>query len=298
MSDPKLVNSHMVLSDTCSSAHQLIEWASKLPPPRSEKTNGYFSGLWFRGYSKSSYDLIPGVYRNAFTAKANDLWIDRKHFDILHDELKSKSDAEFERKRLNLERLVVRDLLQAGGHLLRPKTTADAYFLAQHFGAPTRLLDWSTNPLVALYMAVANDDGKPDQPPDGAVLAMDPTAHLPKNEQPFRAIMTPDHPYAKDAIEVVMNWANPNSEYRCHILPIRPNTQAGRIERQASCFTLHSYGSEETQNPTLRRCLIPWSKKSEIRTVLSSLSINQFTVYNTLDRLSSEIRTTWNIREA
>jgi hypothetical protein len=296
MSDPKIVNPHMGSPVTCNFAHELIKWASELPALPSEKTTGYFSGLWFRGHSNSSYGLVPRVYRDAFTKKASDLWIDREHFKKLHDEIKGKPDAESQRKRLNLERLVVRDFLQAGGHLLQPQTTADAYFLAQHFGAPTRLLDWSTNPLVALYMAVANDEGKTDKGPDGAVFAMDPTAHLPPDAQPFRAIMAPDHPYAKDAIEVVMNWANPNPKYRSHILPIRPNTQAGRIERQASCFTLHSYGSEETPNSTLRHCLIPWKRKAEIRTALRSLSINQFTVYNTLDRLSSELRSTWGIR--
>jgi hypothetical protein len=108
--------------------------------------------------------------------------------------------------------------------------------------------------------------------------------------------MTPDHPYAKNAIEVVMKWENPNPDHESLILPIRPNTQAGRIERQASCFTLHSYGADQATNPTLQRCLIPASNKSEIVSVQRSLSINQFTVYNTLDRLSSELRTTWSLK--
>ena len=45
------------------------------------------------------------------------------------------------------------------------------YFLMQHYGVPTRLLDWTENPLIAIYFAV--EGHKADR--DAAVWALDPT---------------------------------------------------------------------------------------------------------------------------
>jgi FRG domain len=291
MAIAELHNTPMVADATFTTADEVLKWASELSVNRKE-FEGYFPSLWFRGHAISSWKLRPAVYRDKFTKRAEQFSCDQKYYE-LPETRRAELGAESERKRLNLERTIIHDFLQVGGHLLEPQSAIEAYFLAQHFGMPTRLLNWSTNPLEALFMAVADDNSRHAEQ-TGAVIAINPTAHLPEHKKPFRVVLAPDDPIAKDAIDVVMAWKK-EPENAAHILPIRPNTRSGRVERQASCFTLHSYGSKQTENKTLRYCLIDADAKQRIRAVLSGLSINQFTVYNTLDRLSREFRSSWGL---
>lgn len=84
------------------------------------------SQLWFRGQDNHDWKLLPTIYRS---------------------------------RNLNyFEREMIRDFKLLTNELIRkiPTNELEWMFLMQHYGLPTRLLDWTESHLVALYFSILN----------------------------------------------------------------------------------------------------------------------------------------------
>lgn len=208
---------------------------------------------WYRGQAKTEWLLVPRLARN------------RGHLEAESDMLKL--------------------FQQDAGHRVqrRPATQWEWICLAQHYGLPTRLLDWTENPLIALYFAVEDEDAKDD----GAFFELDP-----------QGLNRSSH---ADAPGVIMF---DEDEFLQNYLPSAiPGPKLGpvaviagrsfdRIIAQVGTFTVNHGNADHpdlTGSDHVTKIRIPASRKPHIRAALADLNINAGTVYPDLSRLAQFI---------
>lgn len=151
----------------------------------------------FRGQANYDWDVLPGLYRSW---NKNGPERNAKDRHTLEQHRIASFIARAEQYVKNWRGSFFRDLI-----------------LAQHYGMPTRLLDWSTNPLVAAYFAVADyTDTR-----DGAIIIGDASnSFLP------------------------MHTNNKQGEHYPRFAILEPPTLDHRILAQQSVFTIATFDND------------------------------------------------------
>jgi hypothetical protein len=242
---------------------------SKLKERRLSDALHHHLRWWFRGQSNAEWDLRPGVYRNGF--------------------------AKDEIGRLVKERHLAQDFrVESAGIRSGRETDEEMYFLQQHYRLPTRLLDWTSSPLAALYFAATGNVEL-----DGTLFLMDAYQLMPVDDKKSRprGIATSRHPAFKRALLPIIQWKDPDA-FPDFIIAVRPDHFDRRISLQKSCFTFHGPDHPsltDTHNRTLCAFRIPFVAKDRLKTELFLLGIDAASIYGDLEGLAVRLKSAYEI---
>jgi hypothetical protein len=224
--------------------------------------------IWFRGQPNARWKLVPSLYR-----------MKQSNENELRTEFKLRAFQ-----------------LMPEGHV--PKNDKEWYFLMQHFGTPTRLLDWTDGALIALYFAVkAQQKFK-----NAAVWMLDPEW---LNDEVLKQI-DPDN-YISGVLlpdwREISDWFPEPFEQPLHVvLPVAvdPPHIARRVSVQRSRFTIHGRSkrgldvlAQGLPNTRLVKLVVPNNVGQNILKDLSTCGIVETSVFPDLEGLSRELETKW-----
>lgn len=264
------------------------------------------SPYWFRGQSNADWTLEPGAFR-----KGSDS-------EYLYDEYNMMGEMRL----LNSE------------EARRCSTTVEWLVLTQHYGLPTRLLDWTESILVALYFAAQDDNV------DGRLVVLNPFVLNSRTSlRKSRSICMPGFPDAvlradqslcaryeelKDRLKNSFTQGEFFAKYLEHIgeerirevlkLPVAvyPPRNNPRITSQSGMFTLHggdtfsishrsNYGAavpleeiHENGPKILTDFNIPAETKRQIRDDLRRLGVHQAALFPEFEYQARYIRQKWS----
>lgn len=156
-----------------------------------------------------------------------------------------------------------------------PKKRYDKLSLYQHYGLPTRLLDWSSNPLMGLFFAV--DSLKPQEP---TVWIYDGT----REQHIWGTAWNQEDDTTPDSQKIVI---------------INPIPHSHRVVAQAGWHTVHPFDFDNQEAIPLERssesarletvAVAPQSAKG-IKAELRDMGIHAATVYGDLTSVCKEIQ--------
>ncbi len=238
------------------------------------------STLWFRGSGRATYTLSPSIHR---------------HATIVSPE-----------KIIELETQIMDRFNQRSVPFLsRPldkKNDWEVLFFMQHHGIPTRLLDWSENPFIAMYFALTSAHynvaaKKRVYEEDACIWVLDPVVW---NQESLR-----DFSYDKGILSVEDHFVDsfkprtPFGNIREKPIGIFGTHNSSRIVSQRGVFTVfgkklkpmeETYIEDSFPQDSLIKLILPKDKILSLLTSLTSLGITDSVVYPDLEGLAKEVR--------
>ena len=251
--------------------------------------------LFFRGHADNKFNAIPTVFRH------------------------KGDDSSKERFVLKEEELFHNMITQCPEEFSNCHTTFDHLVKMQHYGLPTRLLDITSNPLVALYFACCSFIPKSPQDrsaKDAEILIYT----VPNKEIKF---------YNSDTVSVISNIAKMNSEFNFHneedqtrflhtiqaekpyfinnfnkehlksVICVKSKLDNRRIVKQSGAFFLFGMGEKKVDQISIdekyrpknfKSITIPKKEKLNLLKELESISISEASLFPEIDNVARYLK--------
>lgn len=219
--------------------------------------------LWYRGHAKLSWDVLPSVWRGYSPAEERNLT----------NRFRSRAAIRYS-----------------------PAPGYDAYAgwlsLMQHYGLPTRLLDWTRSPLIAMYFALEDclpidlegGDG------DAVIWALYPHR---LNEREGLPAITPSieaHMCTEMLRPAFSDYGTENGK----VLAVMAAEIDTRMFVQQGCFTIHSSqaalntGREHAE--FLRPIILKADRLAQMAAEINACGFRQGDIYPDLGNLAQELK--------
>lgn len=165
----------------------------------------------------------------------------------------------------------------------------------QHYGLPTRMLDWSQSPLVAVFFATETYKQTPDI--DACVWVLAPGL-LNEREGFGNCIYPIDADTTQEMLLPAFKHAHHNPELKGKILACSSTENNLRMYAQHSNFTVHNSPDrleDICDENMLYKIIIPCERKEYFIESLRVFGITQGAIYPDLDHISSDLKDSYGI---
>ncbi len=258
-----------------------------------DSSKEYFQ--WYRGHADASWELLPKIQRGF-----------------------NGADEELFRK----ERFYTNDFQARASIFKSPKPKLNEYAnwltLMQHYGLPTRLLDWSRSPLVALYFAVSEET---EIEKDACVWVLTPgklnelerlekSSQVDDKEYDNTFIYNMEHKTVSTMIYTAFKrWELSDNKkaitpedkkfdyrfktLRDKIVACYPTESDSRVYNQLAAFTVHNSTrklEDICNDKTLMKIIIPHEFKQTLLYELRVCGITDSYIYPDLEHLAKELK--------
>lgn len=219
------------------------------------------TGIWWRGLSNSDWKLIPSLFHmNKECDERHMLLGFRKQATIRHDMVPSLDNF------------------------------SDWMFLMQHYGLPTRLLDWTRSPLIALHFALSDDKQSGD---DASVWCLNPAMlNFHNYAKKERSLATAQHPEVVALIIEAFTTTSKHDQNKSLAIStvhtdLRQMIQMSECTIHGSRTPLEDYASADEY---LVKIFIPSECKQHLKERLFLFGISEYNLFPDLEHLAKEMR--------